>query len=85
VSAPIFFIADSNCKLALNALKCFLSSYMSLHMFRCVVSGLQALHKAKYGHTDIRWQNLIQCGHVYCLIDLEFACKLNQEPFTPQG
>ncbi|KAL3147117.1 hypothetical protein ABBQ38_015072 [Trebouxia sp. C0009 RCD-2024] len=58
---------------------------MALHAFRCVLSGVQDLHNAKYGHTDIRWQNIIQCGNSYRLIDLEFVCKLNQTPFTPQG
>lgn len=57
----------------------------SLHTFRCVLSGVQDLHNANYGHTDIRWQNIIQCGHSYRLIDLEFVCKLNQRPFTPPG
>ena len=57
----------------------------SLHTFRCVLSGVQDLHNANYGHTDIRWQNIIQCGNSYRLIDLEFVCKLNQPPFTPPG
>ena len=50
-----------------------------------MVKGLQALHNASYGHTDVRWENIIQCGSVYRLIDLEFACKLKQLPFTPEG
>ena len=49
------------------------------------MTGLQALHNANYGHTDVRWENIIQCGSVYRLIDLEFACKLKQLPFTPKG
>ena len=48
------------------------------------MAGLQALHDANYGHTDVRWENIIQCGSVYRLIDLEFACKLKQKPFTPK-
>ncbi|DBB05864.1 TPA: hypothetical protein ACH3X3_009873 [Trebouxia sp. C0006] len=52
---------------------------------RCVLSGVQDLHNANYGHTDIRWQNIIQCGNSHRLIDLEFVCKLNQRPFTPPG
>ncbi|KAL0034364.1 hypothetical protein WJX77_011114 [Trebouxia sp. C0004] len=43
------------------------------------------LHNASYGHTDIRWQNIIQCGNSYRLIDLEFVCNLLQRPFTPPG
>lgn len=49
------------------------------------MKGLQALHNAEYGHTDVRWENIIQCGSEYRLIDLEFACKLGQLPFTPEG
>jgi len=49
------------------------------------MTGLQALHNANYGHTDVRWENIIQCGSAYRLIDLEFACKLKQLPFTPKG
>ncbi len=49
------------------------------------MTGLHALHDANYGHTDVRWENIIQCGSVYRLIDLEFACKLKQKPFTPIG
>ncbi|KAL0018008.1 hypothetical protein WJX77_012738, partial [Trebouxia sp. C0004] len=52
---------------------------------KCVLSGVQDLHNANYGHTDIRWQNIIQCGNSHRLIDLEFVCKLNQRPFTPPG
>ncbi|KAA6419341.1 MAG: hypothetical protein FRX49_10740 [Trebouxia sp. A1-2] len=52
---------------------------------KCVLSGVQDLHNAGYGHTDIRWQNIIQCGSSYRLIDLEFVCKLKQRPFTPTG
>ncbi|KAL0021267.1 hypothetical protein WJX79_002534 [Trebouxia sp. C0005] len=52
---------------------------------KCVLSGVQDLHNAGYGHTDIRWQNIIQCGNSYRLIDLEFVCKLKQRPFTPTG
>lgn len=58
---------------------------MTAHTCRCVLSGLQDLHNAKYGHTDIRWQDLIQCHGSYRLIDLEFVCKLGQRPFTPKG
>ncbi|KAL0021284.1 hypothetical protein WJX79_008029 [Trebouxia sp. C0005] len=52
---------------------------------KCVLSGVQDLHNAGYGHTDIRWQNIIQCSSSYRLIDLEFVCKLKQRPFTPTG
>ncbi|DBA92163.1 hypothetical protein WJX77_002004 [Trebouxia sp. C0004] len=51
----------------------------------CMLSGVQDLHNANYGHTDSRWQNIIQCGNSYRLIDLEFVCKLNERPFTPSG
>ncbi|KAL3139897.1 hypothetical protein ABBQ38_004191 [Trebouxia sp. C0009 RCD-2024] len=54
-------------------------------LIKCVLSGVQDLHNANYGHTDIRWQNIIQCGSSYRLIDLEFVCKLKQRPFTPTG
>ena len=43
------------------------------------------MHSANYGHTDVRWENIIQCGSEYRLIDLEFACKLKQLPYTPKG
>ena len=52
---------------------------------RCVVTGLQALHNAGYGHTDVRWANIIHFDRAYRLIDLEFACMLNEVPFTPKG
>lgn len=66
-----------------------LSSVACLHIchcpLRCVALGVQKLHSANYGHTDIHWENIIRCGQAYILIDLEFACKLDQLPFTPQG
>ena len=46
------------------------------------VQGLQAVG---LGHTDIRWQNIIQVPTKFVLIDMEFACELGQVPFTPAG
>ena len=62
---------------------CFLFQHMALHTFRCVLSGVQDLHDANYGHTDIRWQNIIQCGTSHRLIDLEFVVQIKPAPLHP--
>lgn len=45
----------------------------------------QVLQGIELGHTDIRWENIIQLPTNFVLIDLEFACELGHVPFTPQG
>ncbi len=39
--------------------KCLSLYRVSPCLCRCVVTGLQALHNASYGHTDVRWENII--------------------------
>ncbi len=46
---------------------------------------VQALQAVGLGHTDIRWQNIIQVPTKFVLIDMEFTCELGQVPFTPAG
>ncbi len=45
----------------------------------------QVLQGVELGHTDIRWENIIQVRTKFVLIDLEFACKLGLVPFIPLG
>lgn len=59
---------------------------ISLCICRCILHALKVLHQAGYGHTDLRWENIIlQHADQWVLIDLEFACVLNSVPFTPVG
>lgn len=44
---------------------------------RCILSGLQSMHNAGYGHGDLRWPNVIVTARDhFVLIDLESAVKL---------
>ncbi len=45
----------------------------------------RVLQGIELGHTDIRWENIIQVRSEFVLIDLEFASKLGLVPFTPLG
>ena len=59
---------------------------ISLCICRCILHALKVLHQAGYGHTDLRWENIIlQHADQWVLIDLEFACVLDSVPFTPVG
>lgn len=48
---------------------------------RCILRALKALHSAKWGHGDLRWNNVVQVtvDH-FLLIDLECALPLGQAP-----
>ncbi|KAG5177765.1 hypothetical protein JKP88DRAFT_248655 [Tribonema minus] len=51
---------------------------------RCIVQALDSLHKAGFGHGDLRWPNVIHVhGPAYVLIDLEGAVKLQSTPQRP--
>ncbi len=52
---------------------------------RCMLLAEQVLQGVELGHTDIRWENIIQVRTKFVLIDLEFACKLGLVPFIPLG
>lgn len=52
---------------------------------RCILLAEQVLQDIGFGHTDIRWGNIIRLPTKFVLIDLEFACELGHVPFTPLG
>ncbi len=52
---------------------------------RCMLLAERVLQGIELGHTDIRWENIIQVRSEFVLIDLEFASKLGLVPFTPLG
>ena len=72
---------------------------MHVNDCRCILTGLQALHVAGYGHGDLRWPNVIELpplntgDHMikqpprssgdYVLIDLESAVKLGESYSGP--
>jgi hypothetical protein len=54
------------------------------HASRCILLALVWLHKAQWGHGDIRWANVIQeTGRNYRLIDLEYVVRLGSKPSEP--
>eukprot|EP00898_Chlorokybus_atmophyticus_P004156 jgi/Chlat1/4741/Chrsp308S08923 len=49
---------------------------------KCILCGLQALHRERRGHGDLRWQNvaLLTTRQYFFLFDMELSLNLDQPP-----
>lgn len=57
-----------------------------LLLCRCILRGVQAIHSAKMGHGDLRWDNVIKVTDTdYVVIDLEMAVRLDSKQDQAKG